>query len=98
MELIELPTDFSQMEFSFMAPSRVYMEKLMFQSIIGPTGGAAKSHSALGVHTFMKRIPLAIGSLKDLEAALPHIKTCAKMEGLHMHWECVEARIKTIGG
>ncbi|MEW6661008.1 MAG: histidinol dehydrogenase [Bacillota bacterium] len=61
-----------------------------------PTGGTSRFFSPLGVETFMKRMSLVSYTKEGLEAALPHIKCLARVEGLEAHANAVKVRFKQL--
>jgi histidinol dehydrogenase len=72
-----------------------FMKHTLEYPFILPTGGAARTYSALTTETFQK-----ISMLNEkvtgecLEKLYPTFKTMAKAEGLLMHLESVEHRLR----
>jgi histidinol dehydrogenase len=63
-----------------------------------PTGGTARFSSPLGVEDFVKRSSVIEYSRAGLAAALPHLRTLTRMEGLEGHGTAAEVRLNTGGG
>ena len=63
-----------------------------------PTGGTARFASPLGTEDFVKRSSIIEYSRSGLAAALPHLGTLSRIEGLHGHGSAAEARIKETRG
>ena len=59
-----------------------------------PTGGTARFASPLGTEDFVKRSSVIEYSRSGLAAALPHLGTLSRIEGLQGHGSAAEARIK----
>jgi histidinol dehydrogenase len=62
-----------------------------------PTYGWARSHSALGVGDFMRRMTLQQASREGLARVGPVAETLAAAEGLEAHRMAVRARLETAG-
>jgi histidinol dehydrogenase len=63
-----------------------------------PTAGTARFASPLGTEDFVKRSSVIEYSRSGLAAALPHLATLSRIEGLQGHASAAEARIKETGG
>jgi histidinol dehydrogenase len=63
-----------------------------------PTAGTARFSSPLGTEDFVKRSSVIEYSRRGLEAALPHLRTLADIEGLGGHRAAAEVRTSTGGG
>jgi len=63
-----------------------------------PTAGTARFASPLGTEDFVKRSSVIEYSRSGLAAALPHLATLSRIEGLQGHGSAAEARIKETGG
>jgi len=64
-----------------------------------PTGGTARYASPLGVHDFVKRTSLIVGSARALRKLGPAVARLARLEGLTAHARSVERRLAgTKGG
>jgi histidinol dehydrogenase len=59
-----------------------------------PTGGTARFASPLGTEDFVKRSSVIEYSRSGLAAALPHLGTLSRIEGLQGHGSAAEARTK----
>jgi histidinol dehydrogenase len=59
-----------------------------------PTAGTARFASPLGTEDFVKRSSVIEYSRSGLAAALPHLGTLSRIEGLQAHGSAAEARIK----
>jgi histidinol dehydrogenase len=59
-----------------------------------PTGGTARFASPLGTEDFVKRSSVIEYSPSGLAAALPHLGTLSRIEGLQGHGSAAQARIK----
>jgi histidinol dehydrogenase len=59
-----------------------------------PTAGTARFASPLGTEDFVKRSSVIEYSRSGLAAALPHLRTLSRIEGLQGHGSAAEARIK----
>ena len=72
-----------------------FMRYTLDYPFILPTGGAARSYSALTTETFQK-ISMVTEKVTGecLEKLYPTFKTMAKAEGLLMHLESVEHRLR----
>ena len=57
-----------------------------------PTGGTARFASPLGTEDFVKRSSVIEYSRAGLTAALPHLSSLARLEGLQGHGRAAEAR------
>jgi histidinol dehydrogenase len=62
-----------------------------------PTGGTARFSSPLSAEDFVKRTSIIEYSAAGLAAALPHLETLTRMEGLAGHGRAAERR-RTRGG
>ena len=60
-----------------------------------PTGGTARFSSPLGVEDFVKRSSVIEYSRAGLAAALPHLRTLTRVEGLEGHGAAAEVRQDT---
>jgi histidinol dehydrogenase len=58
----------------------------------------ARFSSPLGVEDFVKRSSVIEYSRAGLAAALPHLRTLTRMEGLEGHGTAAEVRLNTGGG
>ncbi|MGH7353130.1 MAG: histidinol dehydrogenase [Candidatus Rokuibacteriota bacterium] len=58
-----------------------------------PTGGTARFASPLGTEDFVKRASVIEYSPSGLAAALPHLGTLARIEGLEAHGRAARARL-----
>jgi histidinol dehydrogenase len=63
-----------------------------------PTAGTARFASPLGTEDFVKRSSVIEYSRSGLAAALPHLGTLSRIEGLQAHGSAAEARIKETRG
>ena len=72
-----------------------FMKYIKNNPMILPTGGAARTYSALTTETFQK-ISMKVNyvSGKCLEELAPGIKVLTKAEGLQNHWNQIECRLK----
>jgi histidinol dehydrogenase len=59
-----------------------------------PTAGTARFASPLGTEDFVKRSSVIEYSRSGLAAALPHLATLSRIEGLQGHGRAAEARMK----
>jgi len=59
-----------------------------------PTAGTARFASPLGTEDFVKRSSVLEYSPSGLAAALPHLTTLSRIEGLTAHGSAAEARTK----
>jgi histidinol dehydrogenase len=59
-----------------------------------PTAGTARFASPLGTEDFVKRSSVLEYSKSGLAAALPHLATLSRMEGLTAHGRAAEARLR----
>lgn len=62
-----------------------------------PTGGAAAVFSGLTVEDFRKRTSIVSFTRADLQDALPHIETFARVEGLDAHARSAQIRFESTG-
>ena len=63
-----------------------------------PTAGTARFASPLGIEDFVKRSSVLEYSPSGLAAALPHLTTLSRIEGLTAHGSAAEARAKKAEG
>jgi len=63
-----------------------------------PTAGTARFASPLGTDDFVKRTSLVEYSPAGLAAALPHLRTLARIEGLTAHGRAADRRFSDDGG
>ena len=61
-------------------------------SHVMPTAGTAKFNSGLGIHTFIKNIPVVNISIESALEMTPHASIIAREEGLTGHAEAAEIR------
>ncbi|MEC9437927.1 MAG: histidinol dehydrogenase, partial [Chloroflexota bacterium] len=61
-------------------------------SHVMPTAGTAKFNSGLGIHTFIKNIPVVNISIESALEMTPHASIIAREEGLTGHAEAAELR------
>ena len=54
-----------------------------------PTGGAARTRSALGVHDFMKRVSIGWATREGYDTLAPHARALARYEGFDAHANAV---------
>ena len=62
-----------------------------------PTMGAARAGSYLGVHHFIRHMPVVALSQDDVLSLGPHAAAIARAEGLTAHAKAVEARLEGQG-
>ena len=63
-----------------------------------PTAGTARFASPLGTDDFVKRSSVIEYSPSGLAAALPHLRTLARIEGLAGHGRAADLRFGKDGG
>jgi histidinol dehydrogenase len=62
-----------------------------------PTYGWARSHGALGMGDFMRRMTFQQANRRALEIVGPTAETLASVEGLHAHRMAIRARLESRG-